>query len=81
MVSKRTLSMRLAQLKKLAYFTIQLIFAIIYGPTILFGIIHESHYTISTNFYLYLQYFQQKVFNFNKINGFQTDHQFFHHIQ
>ena len=29
------------------YFTIQLIFAIIHG----------SHYTISTNFYLYLQYF------------------------
>ena len=24
-----------------------------------FGIIHEPHYTISTNFYFYLQYFQQ----------------------
>ena len=39
------------------------------GPTVFFGTIHRSHYTISTNFYLYLQYFQQKVFNFNKING------------
>ena len=38
---------------------------------VLFDIIHEFHYTISANFYLYLQYFQQKVFNFNKINGFQ----------
>ena len=28
------------------------------GPTALFGIIHESHYTISINFYPYLQYFQ-----------------------
>ena len=32
--------------------------------TALFGIIHESHYTISVNFYLYLQYFREKVFNF-----------------
>ena len=31
------------------------------GLTVLFDTIHESHYTISTNFYLYLQYFQQKV--------------------
>ena len=38
---------------------------------VLFYITHEFHYTISANFYLYLQYFQQKVFNFNKINGFQ----------
>ena len=38
---------------------------------VLFDIIHEFHCTISANFYLYLQYFQQKVFNFNKINGFQ----------
>ena len=27
--------------------------------TALFDTIHESHYTISTNFYFYLQYFQQ----------------------
>ena len=29
------------------------------GLTALFGTIHGSHYTISTNFYFYLQYFQQ----------------------
>ena len=45
------------------------------GLAVLFYTIHESHYTISTNFYLYLQYFQQKVFSFSfsKINGFQID--------
>jgi len=32
---------------------------------IIFAIIYEFHYTISVNFYLYLQYFQQKVFSFN----------------
>ena len=32
-----------------------------------------SHYTISTNIYLYLQYFQQKVFSFSKIRRSQTD--------
>ena len=41
------------------------------SPTALFGTIHGSHCTISTNFYLYLQYFQQKVFSFSKINGSQ----------
>ena len=30
------------------------------SPTVLFGTIYEFHYTISANFYLYLQYFQQK---------------------
>ena len=30
----------------------------IYAPTALFGNIHGPYYTISTNFYLYLQYFQ-----------------------
>ena len=39
----------------------------------LFGIIHKSHCTVSTNFYLYLQYFQQKIISFNKINGSYTD--------
>ena len=34
--------------------------------TALFGIIHESHYTISVNFYLYIQYFQQKKFQFQQ---------------
>ena len=43
------------------------------GPTALFSTIHGSHCTISANFYLYLQYFQQKVFNFSKISGFQMD--------
>ena len=38
------------------------------SPIALFGTIYRSHYPISTNFYLYLQYFQQKVFRFNKIN-------------
>ena len=43
------------------------------GLIILFGTIHGSYCTISTNFYLYLQYFQQKNFNYNKTNGFQID--------
>ena len=60
----------------LTYFIIQLIFVIIHGPTALFGIIYESHYTISVNFYFYLQYFQQKNFSFNKINGSQTNPKF-----
>ena len=42
------------------------------NPTILFGTIHESYYTISTNFYLYLLYFQQKIFSFNKISGYSS---------
>ena len=41
--------------------------------TALFGTIYESYYTISINFCLYLQYFQQKIFNFNTISGSQTD--------
>ena len=43
------------------------------GPVALFDTIYGSHYTISTNFYLYLQYFQQKVFNFSKKRGSQID--------
>ena len=43
------------------------------GLIALFGTIHGFHCTISANFYLYLQYFQQKKFNFSKINRFQTD--------
>ena len=46
-----------------AYFIIQFIFDTIY----------RSHRTISANFYFYLQYFQQKVFSFSKISGFQMD--------
>ena len=34
------------------------------GLIVLFGTIHGSHYTISTNIYLDLEYFQQKVFFF-----------------
>ena len=52
------------QIKRPVYFTIQFIFSTIYETTVLFSIIHGSHCTISTNFYLYLQYFQQKVFSF-----------------
>ena len=43
------------------------------GTITIFDTIYGSYYTISVNFYLYLQYFQQKIFNFNKINGFQID--------
>ena len=38
------------------------------GSTTLFGNIHGPYCTISTNFYLYLQDFQQKVFSFYKIS-------------
>ena len=40
---------------------------------VFFGTIYGFYYTILFNFYLYSQYFQQKFFNFSKINGFQTD--------
>ena len=43
------------------------------GSTAFFGTIYESHCTISTNIYLNIQYFQQKVFSFSKISGSQTD--------
>ena len=42
------------------------------GPTALFDTIHELHCTISTNFYFYLQYFQQYFFTFSKISGIET---------
>ena len=41
--------------------------------TTLFGIFYGSYYTILANFYLYLQYFQQKNFSFRKISGSQMD--------
>ena len=41
--------------------------------TALFGTIHGFYCTILANFYFYLQYFQQKVFSFSKISGFQID--------
>ena len=43
------------------------------SPAALFDIIHGSHYIISANFYIYLQYFQQKVFSFSKISWSQID--------
>ena len=43
------------------------------GPTTLFGTIYQFHYTILANFYFYLQYFQQKIFNFSKISRSQID--------
>ena len=63
-VSKHTLSECLTNIKKPAYFTIQLIlqfslFLLLFmGPIALFGTIHASYYTISANFFFYLQYFQ-----------------------
>ena len=36
------------------------------GLTALFGTIHGSHYTILANYYIYLQYFQQKNFQFQQ---------------
>ena len=41
--------------------------------TAFFGTILEFHCSISVNFYLYLQCFQQKVFNFSKKSGSQTN--------
>jgi len=60
----------------LTYFTIQFIFATIHGSIALFGTIHEFCYTISANFYFYLQYFQQKILSFNKISRSQTNPKF-----
>ena len=51
----------------------QLIFTIIDRSYCTFDTIYGSNCTILTNFYIYLQYFQQKVFNFSKINESQTD--------
>ena len=42
-----------------------LLFSFIHGLTSFFGTIHESYCTILVNFYIYLEYFQQKVFSFN----------------
>ena len=41
----------------LQFVTLQLLFM---NQLHFFGSIHEFHYTISTNFYLYLQYFQKR---------------------
>ena len=42
------------ELKKSAYFIIQLIFVTIYSPTALSNTIHVSQYTIFANIYIYL---------------------------
>ena len=52
-------------------FTIQLIFVLFMGLTVLFVTIYGSHCAISVNFYL--RYFQQKVFSFCKISESQTN--------
>ena len=49
------------------------------GLIAFFDPIYESHCTISANFYLYLQYFQQKISNFSKINESQTDPKYFNY--
>ena len=36
-------------------------------PNAFFDTIYGFHGTISANFYLYLQYFQQKIFSFSKM--------------
>ena len=43
------------------------------GPIVIFCIIHWFYCTISANFYLYLQYFQQKNFSFSKISKSQSE--------
>ena len=55
------------------FFYLTYFFLLFMDLNALFGTIYEFYCIISTNFYLYLHYFQQKVYNFNKISGFQTD--------
>ena len=61
------------KLKSQLILLLSLFLLLFINSTVLFGIIHESLYTISANFYFYLQYFQQKVFNFKNISVFQLD--------
>ena len=67
-LSKLHLSVRLVKIIFASLFLLLFL-----GIIVFFGTIHESHYIILTNFYLYLQYFQQKVFSFSKISGHQSD--------
>ena len=60
-----------SKLKSQFILLFSLFFLLFTNSIVLFDIIHKFYCTISTNFYLYLQYFQQKVLNFNKINGLQ----------
>ena len=55
------------------YFTIRFIFATFIDLTALFGIIYRFSCIILVNFYLHLQHFQQKNFNFNKISKSPMD--------
>ena len=61
------------RLKSQVILLFNLLLLLFMGSTAFFGIMYGSHCTISANFYLYLQYFQQKVFSFSKINESQTD--------
>ena len=61
------------KLKSQLILLLSLFLLLFIDSTVLFGIIYESLYTISANFYFYLQYFQQKVFNFKNISVFQLD--------
>ena len=67
------LSVRLANIifANLFYYSAYLL--LFMGLIALFDTIHRFHCIISINFYLYLQYFQQKIFSFSKIRGSQTD--------
>ena len=60
-LSKPHLSVCLAKIKSQLILLFSLFLLLFMGPIALFGTIHEFHYTILVNFYLYLQYFQQKV--------------------
>ena len=67
------ISVRLAWMKFAQLILLFSLFLLLFMDfTTLFDIIYESYYTISASFYLYLQYFQHKVFNFSKISGSQT---------
>ena len=46
-----------SKLKRQLILLFSLFLLLFMSPTALFGAIHGSHYTISANFYLYLQYF------------------------
>jgi len=63
----------LARLFLRTYLTIWLIFVTIHEFHCIFGTIYKFYYIILANFYIYLQYFQQKKFSFNKKSKSQTD--------
>ena len=64
------------QLKSQLILLFSLFFLMFIDPTVLFDTIHRSYYTILVNFYIYLSYFQQKKFSFNKISKSQTLYEF-----